>query len=203
MTNRAALLEAAIACLQDRGSADVTARDIAGRAGVSLGAIGYHYGSKDDLLHEALAEAVRRWLEPLIGLVSAAPAGLTRDQLGLSIDRLLETFSANRPLVVAYFEALLRAEHVDGLRNTVAADFELLRVTITTGIEQLQVGQPSSRRVDPQVSATLVMAFFDGLIVQWLVDPNRLPTGEAIAETLRRAAGLQHPTRARRSIAAR
>lgn len=195
MTNREALLEAAIACLQDKGSADTTARDIAGRAGVSLGAIGYHFGSKDDLLQDALAEAVRRWLEPLIGLVSTAPTGLRREQLGPAIDRLLETFSANRRLVVAYFEALLRAEHVAGLRSVMARDFDLLRAAVTTGIEQLQTTQPRSRRVDPDVATTLVMAVFDGLIVQWLVDPNRLPTGEAIAETLRRAATLQQTTR--------
>src|ERR1039458_9677186 len=55
------------------------ARDIAGRAGVSLGAIGYHFGSTDALLHDALAEAVRRWLEPLIGLISTAPERVERD----------------------------------------------------------------------------------------------------------------------------
>jgi AcrR family transcriptional regulator len=43
MTNREALLEAALASLQDKGYADTTARDVANRAGVSPGAIGYHY----------------------------------------------------------------------------------------------------------------------------------------------------------------
>jgi hypothetical protein len=50
-------------------------------------------------------------------------------------------------------------------------------------------------RVDPEVAAALVMAMFDGLIVQWLVDPDRLPTGDAIAKTLRRAATLQPAAR--------
>ncbi|HVC07017.1 MAG TPA: TetR/AcrR family transcriptional regulator [Solirubrobacterales bacterium] len=199
MTNREALLEAGIACLQDKGYADTTARDIAGRAGVSLGGIGYHFGSTDDLLHEALAEAVRRWLEPLIGLISTVPSSLTREQIGPAIDRLLETLNTNRPLVVAYFEALSRAEHAADLRSAMAADFDLLRAALTTGIEQLQAEQPKSRRLDPEVSANLVMAVFDGLIVQWLLDPSRLPTGEAIAETFQRAAVLQHGTsRARR-----
>jgi AcrR family transcriptional regulator len=191
--NREALLEAGIACLQDKGYADTTARDMAGRAGVSLGAIGYHFGSTDALLHDALAEAVRRWLEPLMGLISTVPTRLTREQLGPAIDRLFETFNTNRPIVVAYFDALIRAEHAAGLRSAMAEDFDALRVTITTGIELLQAEQPTSQRVDPKVSATLVMAVFDGLIIQWLLDPGRLPTGEAIAETLRRAAVLQNP----------
>lgn len=193
MTNREALLEAGIACLQEKGYADTTARDIAGRAGVSLGAIGYHFGSTDGLLHDALAEAVRRWLEPLIRLISTAPTWLARDRLGPALDRLLDTFNANRPLVVAYFEALLRAEHAPGLRSAMAADFDGLRGAITSGIGQLQAQQPEARRVDPEVSATLVMAVFDGLIMQWLLDPGRLPTGEAIADTLQRAAAFQQP----------
>lgn len=202
MTNRQALLEAGIGCLQAKGYADTTARDIAGRAGVSLGAIGYHFGSADELLNEALAVAVRRWLEPLIALIAAVPAArLSREQLGPAIDRLLATFNTNRPLVVAYFQALLRAEYAPGLRSTLAADFDALRAAMTSGIEALQSEQPPSRRVDPEVCATLVMASFDGLIIQWLLDPTRLPTGAAIAETLRRAVDLQpftteelHPT---------
>lgn len=199
MPNREALLEAGIACLQDKGYADTTARDIAGRANVSLGAIGYHFGSTDNLLHEALAEAVRRWLDPLIGLISTAPELLTREQLGPAIDRLLETFKTNRPLVLTYFQALLRAQHAPDLRSAMAADFDALRAAITTGVEQLQATQPKSRRLDPEVSATLVMAVFDGLIMQGLLDPNRLPAGEEIAETLRRAA-LQHATPASRRL---
>jgi AcrR family transcriptional regulator len=193
MRNRQALLEAGIACLRDRDSADIRARDIAGRANVSLGAIGYHFGTTDNLLHEALAEAVHRWLDPLVELISTAPVLLTRAQLGPAIDRLLETFKTNRPLVLAYFQALLRAQHAPDLRSAMAADFDALRAAITTGIERLQAKQPLSRRLDPEVSATLVMAVFDGLIMQGLLDPSRLPAGEEIAETLRRAA-LQHQT---------
>jgi AcrR family transcriptional regulator len=191
MTNREALLEAGIACLQDKGYADTTARDVAGRAGVSLGAIGYHFGSIGDLLNEALAEAVRRWLEPLVGLIYGIPASLSQGELGPTIDRLLETFSSNRPLVVAYLEALVRAEHSAGLRGAMATDFDMLRTAMTNGVEQLQAGQPRSRRVDPEVTSTVVMAVFDGLIIQWLLDPSRLPTGQAIAETLQRAALIQ------------
>lgn len=111
---------------------------------VSLGAIGYHFGTTDNLLHEALAEA-------------DAP----------------------------------------DLRSAMAADFDALGAAITTGIEQLQSAQPKSRRLDPEVSATLVMAVFDGLIMQGRLDPSRLPAGEEIAEMLRRAA-LQYPAPAGR-----
>jgi AcrR family transcriptional regulator len=49
MGNREDLLAAAKKVILERGLAKVTARDIAGAAGVSLAAIGYHFGSKDRL----------------------------------------------------------------------------------------------------------------------------------------------------------
>ncbi len=187
MGNREALLEAGLACIEDRGYAQTTARDIAGRAGVSLGAIGYHFGSTDALLHEALAEAVRRWLTPLIGLISTLPALIGQGQFGPGIDRLLETFAGNRPLVIAYFDALSRAEHSPVLRESMASDFDSLRLAISAGITALQGEQPPAQRLDSDVCATLVMAVFDGLIIQWLLAPDRLPSGSAIAATLQHA----------------
>jgi AcrR family transcriptional regulator len=201
VTNREALIEAGIACLEDKGYAGTTARDLAGRADVSLGSIGYHFGSTNDLLDAALAEAVRRWLEPLIAVISAVAASGTRRELGAVIDQLLETFDAHRSLVVAYFEALLRAQRSPGLRSTMTADFEALRVAMASSIEQLQAKQPEARRVDPEMSATLVMAVFDGLLMQWLLDPSRLPSGESIAETIRRTARYAIPSgRPRRGL---
>lgn len=188
VTNRKALLEAAIASLQDRGYADATARDITARAGVSLGAIGYHYGSTQQLLDEALMEGVRRWFEPFIALLSRSEEVPAVGQLGPSLARLLETLNANRPLVVAYFEALLRAERAPELRVALAADFQALRSELAKGVERWVADGRAGGRPDPEVAASLLMAAFDGLIIQWLLDPARLPSGPQIAETIQRAA---------------
>ncbi|WP_067676834.1 TetR/AcrR family transcriptional regulator [Nocardia miyunensis] len=58
MGNREDLLAAAKKVILERGLAKVTARDIAGAAGVSLAAIGYHFGSKDRLISEAVTMSV-------------------------------------------------------------------------------------------------------------------------------------------------
>lgn len=58
MGNREDLLTAARKVILERGLAKVTARDIAGAAGVSLAAIGYHFGSKDRLISEAVTMSV-------------------------------------------------------------------------------------------------------------------------------------------------
>ncbi len=195
MTNREALLQAALASLQDKGYADTTAREVANRAGVSLGAIGYHYGTVQTLLDTALAEGVRRWLEPLAAVLSQAqPPPL--EQLGPALDGLLESLNANRPLVIAYFEALLRAERSPVLRSALASDFDALRTTLTSGITQTLGHHPHAASPDPSTAASLIMAAFDGLIIQWLLDPDQLPSGQMIADTLRRAAALAPTDRA-------
>ncbi|QLY28543.1 TetR/AcrR family transcriptional regulator [Nocardia huaxiensis] len=58
MGNREDLLAGARQAILERGLAKVTARDIANAAGVSLAAIGYHFGSKDRLVMETLTEGV-------------------------------------------------------------------------------------------------------------------------------------------------
>ncbi|MDQ6804905.1 MAG: TetR/AcrR family transcriptional regulator [Actinomycetota bacterium] len=190
MPNREALLESAITSLQERGYASTTARDVADGAGVSLGAIGYHYRTVQELLDAALAEAVRRWFEPLIGVLSRSQPPPTFEQLGPALDGLLDTLASHRPLVIAYFEALLRAERSPALRTALAADLDAFRQALKGGIQSLFAGQPESASPDPQAAASLVMATFDGLIIQWLLAPEHIPSGQLIADTLQRATTL-------------
>jgi len=96
MTNREALLESAIASLQEQGYAGTTARDVADGAGVSLGAIGYHFRTVQELLDAALAEAVRRWFEPLI---DRSPDPSRRSLLSSS-GRRLTACSTRSPVTV-------------------------------------------------------------------------------------------------------
>ena len=60
-------------CLYEKGYARTTARDIASAAGVSLAAIGYRYGTKDDLLNAALYRALDEWSEDLRTALAARP----------------------------------------------------------------------------------------------------------------------------------
>ena len=61
--NREDLIAGAKRCLIEKGYAHTTARDIASASGVSLAAIGYHFGSKDALMNQAIYEAIGDWGE--------------------------------------------------------------------------------------------------------------------------------------------
>jgi AcrR family transcriptional regulator len=66
MGNREALLAGAKRCLIEKGYARTTARDIAAASGVSLAAIGYHFGSKDALMNQAIYEFVGEWADEVV-----------------------------------------------------------------------------------------------------------------------------------------
>src|SRR5207302_11259415 len=54
ISHKEQLIEGAIECLQTKGYARTTARDIAAASSANLASIGYHFGSKESLLNEAL-----------------------------------------------------------------------------------------------------------------------------------------------------
>ena len=72
MGNREALLEGAIRCLETRGYAQTTARDLVRESKTNLGAIGYHFASKEALLYEAGAREPWRLSRPAGFLATAS-----------------------------------------------------------------------------------------------------------------------------------
>jgi AcrR family transcriptional regulator len=182
--NRDALLEAAIECLHDRGYARTTARDLVARSGTSLGAIGYHFGSKEKLLNEAIHTAFHEWVDPLIAIASepgeASPLERLREGFGVLLDSLEE----HRGVVVSLFEAIAAAERSDDLREQLAACYDELRDAIGAVISSA-VGLPDGDDGGmPTLMASVLVAVFDGMLVQWLLDPERTPTGEELDRAL-------------------
>src|SRR5580698_1273720 len=110
--NRAALLKGARQCLEEIGYARTTARDVAAAAGVSLGAIGYHFGSKEELLNEAIAEGFRDWTASFAPLVSESADRGIAAVAGQAIPQLFHLMETSRPLLIAFIEAMAQAEHV-------------------------------------------------------------------------------------------
>ena len=76
MGHREDLLEGAKKCLLEIGYANTTARDIVAASGTNLASIGYHFGSKEALMTQAIIE--------LLGLGREVRAAADRDRPRLS-----------------------------------------------------------------------------------------------------------------------
>jgi len=184
MGHREKLLAGAKRCLYERGYSRTTARDIVEASGTNLGSIGYHFGSKEALLNAAMMEAVGEWgeeLEPIL-LTDADTDADPIERFESVWTRVVESFEAHRPALVASFEAFTQAEHSPELREELAARHEEARLWLAELFPKIgsTVDEGSARAV-----GSFYLALLNGLMVQWLLDPVRAPSGRDVSEALR------------------
>lgn len=195
MGNREDLLAGALRCLQEKGYARTTARDIVAAAGTSLAAIGYHFGSKEKLLNEAMFAAFDSWGQALAGAQPDATAGAgdAIDRFAALWDRLIEAATAQPEVVAASFESFPAARHSPKLRAQLADGMEEGR----RGLVAVLQGVPEDTITDDQVRAlgSFYSALLSGVVAQWLVDPERAPSGRDLAVALRTITGGPAPAR--------
>ncbi len=188
MNNRRALLAGARRCLYEKGYGRTTARDVAAAAGVSLAAIGYHFGSTEALLNAAMITAIEEWGDEMARTLGTAvdPAldPVARFEAGWTA--LLASFEAHRPLWVASFEVFAQIEHAPEIRRFLAG-------AIQQGIMGLaELFQGIDGAAEPRLAWTVgsfYQALMTGVMAQWMLDPERAPTGRDLAEALRLVSG--------------
>ena len=169
MGNREDLLRGAMESLLEEGYASVTARDVARRAGTSLAAIGYHFGSTQALLHEAIAEAFRQWRAELASVldVKASPVE-TVAAVGGKLDGF---FREDRALFTVFLEALALAQRASDVARQAAANYDEDRIAVANLIATIR-GEVTD---DDRTIASLLLAVVDGLFIQHLVDRDGAP----------------------------
>jgi AcrR family transcriptional regulator len=201
MGNKEALLAAAKICLYEKGYARTTARDIATTAGVSLAGIGYHFRSTEALLNAALIEAIDAWGRE-IGQTLDVETKTDRplDRFEAIWTRLIQSFAAHRPLLVASLEAYAQGEHVPEVRDQLAAGLQEGRLGLAQLFEGIDAETDPTRA---HVVGSFYQALMSGLVLQWLFDPERAPSGQDLAEALRTIAAGVSPKVAPPTIGAR
>ncbi len=166
VSNRQALLEGALRCIEECGYGDVSTRDIARAAKANVASITYHFGSKEALVAEALAEGFRRWLTEFTSEVARA-GGADRDaRLQSAVHALGRSIERSRGLVRAFIAALSRAPHDEHLRHVLAASYRESRTGVAEFFE-LERGELG------ELQAGVLIAMLDGLLIQWLIDPEQ------------------------------
>ncbi|WP_283135780.1 TetR/AcrR family transcriptional regulator [Rhizohabitans arisaemae] len=184
MGHREELMRGARRCLEERGYARTTSRDLAAAANAPLGTINYHYGSKEALLNAALMEALNEWGERI---VSGRPAQSRPDAGSVARSaamwaQVIDTVVRERPMIVAAVEAHAQAERSPEIRRQIAEAFESTRPRLAAELHGDDLGwdEETTRAV-----SSVHMALIAGLTQQWLVDPERAPGAREVALGLR------------------
>jgi AcrR family transcriptional regulator len=180
MGNREDLLAAARTCLLEKGYARTTARDVAGAAGTSLAAIGYHFGSKDALLTQALQGALEEWGEEV-----AAVLGGHAD-VAEAWDAVIASFARTSRLWAVEFELLAALERQPELRAALAGANREARIGL---VALLDGPDAAADATAAERKGAFYQAMLIGLAATWLVDPGGMPSGPELLAALRDVAG--------------
>jgi len=186
MGNREDLLAGAQRCLYEKGYARTTARDIAAASGVSLAAIGYHFGSVETLLNAAMIQSIDDWGQQLgRDLATDADRYATMEPLerfAAIWSRVIESLETGRALWVATLEAAAQIERAPEVRAFLADALQQGRL----GLAELFQGiDPVADEHMAWMVGSLYQALMSGVVVQWLADPERAPSGDDLANALR------------------
>ena len=166
---RAQIVAAAIDTIAELGYGQASLARIAETAGTSKGVIIYHFGGKDELMRELVAEVVARGVAYMEPQVDAEPTGAGK--LRAYIESNLAFMRENRNHMVAIFDIALNARAADGSRlydvsvqdTGVAALEQLLAYFQGTG--EFRAG------FDPHVMAMAIRAAINAVPAQLARDP--------------------------------
>jgi AcrR family transcriptional regulator len=190
ISHREQLLEGAIECLRTKGYARTTARDIATAANANLASIGYHFGSKEALLNEAITRTCDEWTTRLGQAAFASGSDSPLEQMGASWLAMLNSFEALRPVLIGLVEAVGQSAWSEDLRQELAAHYKTSREQVAAMVRASLGEGAASAGADADVVASFLIAVCDGLVLQWLLDPDATPTGEELNVSL--GAALAH-----------
>jgi AcrR family transcriptional regulator len=157
--------------LTRHGVAQTTSREIATAAGVNLQAITYHFGSKDELVAQALINAVRTWIEP----ARAALTGIAGDPLrGLldTVSALQEALDRAHEHFPTYNAARATASRDEAVRGQIAGLLAELREAVAVSIRELRDTGYIAAWVEPEPMAALIVAAGDGFVLHSTLDPD-------------------------------
>src|SRR2546423_12383016 len=184
VSHREQLRQGAIEGLRTKGYARTTARDIATAADANLASIGYHFGSKQALLNEAITQTCEQWTARLGQAAAGAEDASALGQMAASWVAMLGSFEELRPVLTGFVEAVGQSAWSEELRGELAAHYRRVREAVAEMVRTSLGEAAEESGADPNVVASFLIAVCDGLILQWLLDPAQTPTGEQLTSSL-------------------
>ena len=182
-SNRDQLIEGALRCLERLPAERITARAIADESDANLASIGYHFGSKDDLVTAAVIEGLDRWLAEIERMLGDLQSTTPADRFRRASVVIRETRQRHAGLAQTFFAALAKAPHDPAVREQLAAGFRKTRPAVAALFE---LGDDQAG-LD---AAGLALAQFYGLLLQTLLDPALAIDGDRLRHAQQRLAGL-------------
>ncbi|MGW1894238.1 TetR/AcrR family transcriptional regulator [Streptomyces sp. NPDC002004] len=186
MGHREDLLEGAKRCLLEKGFVRTTARDIVKESGTNLASIGYHYGSKDALLAQAyisLVEGLGDTFGDGAATGATAPPG-SLERFRESWATVIASFPESRAIWLLSFEFILQGDRIPEVRRLLIeaqGEGRAGLIPMFTGVPETDLDKET---VDTE--GRFYQTLLNGLMLQWVFDPDSATTADQLTEGLRR-----------------
>ncbi|MEV6257592.1 helix-turn-helix domain-containing protein [Nocardia sp. NPDC051911] len=190
MGNREDLLAGARKVIIERGVAKATARDIASAAGVSLAAIGYHFGSKDQLITEALADSLGTAIGDSMEQKIREGSGVTPLAAFATMwNGMPAVFTENHDSMLASMENLVRVARAPESRKFFA---QSLPGAYREMADALREAHPQLSEDQAEAIGELYFVLVQGLgVLQTIAPDANLPDGDRLAQAVAALAGVE------------
>lgn len=194
---RASLLDAAEQLFQERGVSRTSLNDIAVAAGTTRGAIYWHFKDKADLFN-AMMERVTLPLEESLQCAAAAHAQCPVVELRLAMLEALRITASDAQTRRVFDIATHKVEYVAELLGVKERHLRVRNECLARTRQAMQRAVELSGRalpVDVNTAALGLHVMIDGLIQNWLLDPQAfdlVATGSQTFDTYLAGLGL-HP----------
>jgi AcrR family transcriptional regulator len=169
----------------EKGYHGTSVDDITQAAGLTKGALYWHFRSKEDLLKRIVEEFEKRFLDGLIQAVKNV-RGDTHDKFE-KFFRYNAAFSYyNRELCVSF--TTLAAELV-GAHHGTEPEFRRIykkyQKFLSSLILQGKKEKVFKKEIDPDLAALIIIAFHDGILIRWFMNRNEID-GEGYVNTFKK-----------------
>lgn len=180
---RRRLLDAATQLIAEQGVAGTSVAAIGARAGMSRGAVNFHFVSKDALLTAVADEVAAEWEAQVFGVDPGTEVSLEATLeafLALSLSDLTERPQRAKTLMTLTLESLgsapLLHQHFAQLHRRV-------RAGVVEVVRELQGAGKIRDDVDAEAFALMIIGLFRGMAFQYLLDPEAVDLEQAFAAT--------------------
>ncbi len=176
MGHKEDLLAGAKQCLLELGYAKTTARDIVAASHTNLASIGYHFGSKDALLTEAMMELIGEWGESFAAAAASPAARTTEARFRAVWRQVLTLFETDRKVLLVSFDIAVQAARAPALQSIFAASYKDVRPGLVDDFLGIDGIDAKTRKA----VGGLLLALLSGMTVQYLLDPEGAPTADEL-----------------------
>lgn len=171
---RARIIAAAAKVLAEKGYEATTLREISREAQAAPGLVHYYFGGKDELLVEALQAAGQRFHQRMERLAQQMSTGWSLDAL---LTELRERVDLEPDVYRLRYESFSLGLHnpviAPKVRERLAQRRNEIGSIIARALENMERSESVERfSLDPTLLAALLLALFDGLALQKIMDPT-------------------------------